>query len=73
MVTAPFTICVEYWLPAKVMSLNPNEGSNCGGLGWGGFPLPVDVTADLAAAGCSPCAGLDEMLAVLRGLAAQAR
>ena len=35
--------------------------------------LPVDVTADLAAAGCSPCAGLDEMLAVLRGLAAQAR
>ena len=35
--------------------------------------LPVDVTADLAAAGCSPCAGLDEMLAVLRGLAAQTR
>lgn len=27
--------------------------------------LPVDVTADLAKAGCSPCAGLDEMLAAL--------
>ena len=35
--------------------------------------LPVDVTADIAALGCRPCADLDEMLAALRAIAPAVR